>query len=149
MAEMATMAATKSLEDKSLTTRAVVPLEFREMADELKMSPAIASGSHVFLTGVTGSDSHGQMPTDTEAQIRNAFDKIGLVLNEAGLTFQSMAEMTTYHVGLRDHFSLFDSIRLEYVREPYPAWTAVEVAGLRREGAIVEIRVIANIAPDR
>lgn len=128
--------------------RSIVPAQFRAMADELKMSPGLLSGDHVFLTGVTGSDAQGQMPEDPEAQIRHAFEKVGLVLCEAGLTYQSMVEMTTYHVGLRDHFDLFNAIRLEYVEEPYPAWTAVEVAGLRREGAIVEIRVIASIDQD-
>ncbi len=33
----------------------------------------------------------------------------------------------------------------DYVREPFPAWTAIEVAGLRRGGATMEIRVIAAI----
>jgi enamine deaminase RidA (YjgF/YER057c/UK114 family) len=123
---------------------AIIPPEFRIAAEQLKMSPAIVTGDYVFLTGVTGSDVHGQMPHNPETQIRNAFEKIGLVLHAGGLTFQSVAEMTTYHVGLRDHFDLFDAIRLECFDEPYPAWTAVEVAGLRREGAIVEIRVIAS-----
>lgn len=127
-----------------MSKRSIVPAEFRAAADELKMSPGLISGNHVFLTGVTGSDAQGQMPEDPAVQFRCAFDKVGLVLCEAGLTFQSMVEMTTYHVGLRDHFDLFNTVRLEYVGEPYPAWTAVEVAGLRREGAIVEIRVIAS-----
>lgn len=131
-----------------MAKRAIIPPEFRAAADRLKMSPAIISGDHVFLTGVTGSNAHGHMPDDAETQIRNAFDKIGSVLRASGLTFQSIVEMTTYHVGLRDHFDLFDAIRLEYLGEPYPAWTAVEVAGLRREGAIVEIRVIAHTNAD-
>ena len=80
--------------------------------------------------------------------MRNAFEKIGFILRDADLTFRSIVEMTTYHVGLRGHFDLFNSIRLEYVEEPYPAWTAVEVAGLRREGAIIEIRVIASTDRD-
>ena len=127
-----------------MAKRAIVPPEFRAAAEQLKMSPAIVSGDHVFLTGVTGSDARGHMPGDPETQIRNTFEKIGLVLRAGGLTFRSVVEMTTYHVGLRDHFDLFDAIRLECFSEPYPAWTAVEVAGLRREGAIVEIRVIAS-----
>jgi enamine deaminase RidA (YjgF/YER057c/UK114 family) len=130
-----------------MTKRAIVPPEFRAAADQLKMSPGLLSGNYVFLTGVTGSDPRGYMPEEPEVQFRNAFEKIGLVLREAGLTFRSMVEMTTYHVGLRGHFDLFNSIRLEYLEEPYPAWTAVEVAGLRREGAIVEIRVIASTDP--
>lgn len=131
-----------------MTTRAIVPPEFRAAAEKAKMSPAVVSGNHVFLTGVTGSDSEGRVPADPEAQFRGAFEKIGLVLGAAGLTFRSIVEMTTVNVGLRGHFDLFDAIRLDYVEEPYPAWTAVEVAGLRREGAIVEIRVIAAIDPD-
>jgi enamine deaminase RidA (YjgF/YER057c/UK114 family) len=125
--------------------RAIVPPEFRTACEQLKMSPAIVSGNHVFLTGVTGSDAKGVMPDDAATQIHGAFDKIGIVLREAGLTHEAIVEMTTYHVGLRAHFDLFDSIRLEYLTEPFPAWTAVEVAQMRREGAIVEIRVIAAI----
>ncbi len=127
-----------------MTKRAIVPPELRAASEGLKMSPAILSGNHLFLTGSTGGDSDGRMPANPEDQFRNAFGKIGVILKEAGLTFDAVVEMTTYHVGLRDHFELFDSVRLECFREPYPAWTAVEVAGLRREGAIVEIRVIAG-----
>lgn len=131
-----------------MTKRAIVPPEFQAAAEQLKMSPAIISGDHIFLTGVTGSDAHGCMPDDAETQIRNAFRKVELVLRAGGLTFQSIVEMTTYHVGLRDHFDLFDAIRLECFDDPYPAWTAVEVSGLRRERAIVEIRVIAGKDPN-
>lgn len=128
-----------------MAKRAIIPPEYQERVKQSKMTPAIVSGDHVFLTGVTGVGSNGEMPDDPEAQFRNAFEKIGVTLAAAGLTFDSIVEMTTYHVGLRAHFDLFDRIRLEYLNEPYAAWTAVEVAGLRREGAIVEIRVIAHI----
>lgn len=131
-----------------MAKRALVPPELRVATEQLKMSPAIVSGDHVFLTGVTGSDADGQMPDDPGSQMRNAYEKIGLVLRTGGLTFRSVVEMTTYHVGLRGHFDLFNQIRLEFLGEPYPAWTAVEVAGLRREGAIVEIRAIASTDPD-
>ena len=51
--------------------------------------------------------------------------------------------MTTNHIGLRGHFELFQSGRINYLKKPYPAWTAVEVAGMRREGAIVEVQLNA------
>ncbi len=126
-----------------MAIRAIIPEKARASAKQLKLSPAIISGNHVFLSGVTGSDTQGGMADDPETQFRNGFDKIGTVLREAGLTFDAVVEMTSYHVGLRDHFDLFNRIRLEYVEAPYPAWTAIEVAGLRRKGALVEIRVIA------
>lgn len=127
-----------------MTIRAIMPPAFRAVAEQLKMSPAILSGGHLFFTGVTGGNADGSMPDDPETQFRNCFGKIGTVLREAGLGFDALVEMTSYHVGLRGHFELFDRVRLEHVHAPYPAWTAVEVAGLRREGAVVEIRLVAN-----
>ena len=122
----------------------IFPPGTRAAADEIKVSPGLICGDYIFLTGLTGSQSDGAMPTDVEMQIHSAFEKIGKTLNEAGLSYDAIVEMTSYHVGLRSHFDLFNSIRSTYVKKPYPAWTAVEVAGLRREGAIVEIRVIAH-----
>jgi enamine deaminase RidA (YjgF/YER057c/UK114 family) len=132
-----------------MARRAIMPPAARAAADQLGLSPAIVSGNYVFQTGVTGGDSRGQMPDDPETQFRSVFEKVGRVLQEAGLTFQSIVEMTTCHLGLREHFDRFNAIRLEHVEEPYPAWTAVEVAALRREGAIVEARAIARTDPER
>jgi len=117
----------------------------RTSADQIKLSPGIISGEHVFLTGMTGSGPDGEMPKNIEDQFRQAFEKIGAVLREAGLGFDAIVEMTTYHVGLREHFDRFCAVRSEYVSDPFPAWTAVEVAGLRREGAVVEMKVIASL----
>ena len=127
----------------------IIPPEYHAAAEQLKLSPALVSGNHVFLSGVTGTEADGRMPDSPEAQFRNAFDKIGLVLRHADLMFGDLVEMTSYHVGIKSHFNLFAAIRAEYVQEPYPAWTAVEVAGLRREGAVVEIRIIASINQDK
>lgn len=128
--------------------RALLPKASGASSDTLKLSPGIVSGGHVFLTGMTGSRPDGTMPLDPETQFRAAFDKIAEVLQEAGLGFDAVVEMTSYHIGLRAHFDIFNGVRAEYVRAPYPAWTAVEVAGLRREGALVEIRVIAAVDAD-
>ncbi len=127
-----------------MTRRAIYPPGTEAAAETMKLAPGHLSGGHLFLTGMTGARADGTMPDGPEAQFRSAFDKIGAVLQEAGLGFDAFVEMTSYHVGLRDHFDLFNTVRGEYVREPFPAWTAVEVAGLRREGALVEIRVIAT-----
>ncbi len=127
-----------------MSIKAVVPPDFAAGAEALGVSPGVMSGGHLFLTGVTGSGPDGAMPADPPTQFRAAFDKIGTVLGTAGLGFDALVEMTSYHVELRTHFDVFAAVRREYVAEPYPAWTTVEVAGLRREGALVEVRVIAT-----
>lgn len=128
-----------------MARKALFPGGNRSTADQLKLSPGILSGSHVFVTGMTGSSPDGTMPATPEDQFRQAFDKIGAVLREAGLGFEAVVEMTSYHIGLRTHFDSFCAVRSAYVTDPFPAWTAVEVAGLRREGALVEIRVVAAL----
>lgn len=125
--------------------RALCPAGAGATADRLRLSPGVVSGGHAFLTGMTGSGPDGAMPADLEAQFPQAFDKIGAVLREAGLGFDATVEMTTCHVGLNAHFDRFAAIRADYVSEPFPAWTAVEVAGLRRPGAVVEIKVVAAL----
>ncbi len=122
----------------------IVPRELRAYYDDWRMSPGLEADGFLFLTGFTGSGADGTLSADPGMQIRAAFDKVALVLTEAGLDFGAVVEMTTYHVGLKQHLDLFRSIRADYVREPYPAWTAIEVAGFVREGAIVEIRAIAR-----
>ncbi|MFN4099581.1 MAG: RidA family protein [Pararhodobacter sp.] len=123
--------------------KALFPPGSEPARDLLALSPGILSHGHVFVTGMTGSLADGTLPEDPEIQFRSAFDKIAAVLAEAGLDTGAIVEMTSYHIGLRDHFDLFNKVRRDYVRDPFPAWTAVEAGGLRREAALVEIRVIA------
>ncbi|MEP5152872.1 RidA family protein [Planktotalea sp.] len=130
-----------------MTKTAIFPPGSEEQAKLVKVSPGIVSGDHVFLTGITGSLPDGTMPKTAEDQFRHAFEKIGAVLGEADLSHDAIVEMTSYHVGIHEHFDLFNDIRCEFVSDPFLAWTAVEVAGLRRAGALVEIRVVASLSP--
>jgi len=128
-----------------MTQKAIVPRGLQSYYDDWKMSPGHLSGDHLFLTGFTGTSADGAISADPEVQMRAAFDTIGQVLREAGLDFGALVEMTTYHVGLKEHLELFKSVRADYVTEPYPAWTAIEVAGFVRDGAVIEIRAIARV----
>lgn len=126
----------------------ICPEHRRNVAHEAAMSPAILSRGHVFVTGMTGSGPDGTFDPKPEGQIRDAFAKIEEVLEAAGLTLADVVEMTSYHVDIRTHFDAFDRVRQALLRPPWPAWTAVGVAELRRPGALVEIRVIAAVRPE-
>ncbi|MEP1520007.1 RidA family protein [Ascidiaceihabitans sp.] len=127
-----------------MSQRAVFPKGVTADDVPLKLSPAVMSNGHLFVTGMTGSATDGTMPQDPATQFRNAFDKIAACLAGADLDFGHVVEMTSYHIKIADHFDTFSAVHAAYVKAPYPAWTAVEVAGLRRPGALVEIRVIAR-----
>lgn len=124
----------------------IIPSELQDYYDGWRMSPGLECNGFLFFSGFTGSRSDGSLSSDPETQMRDAFEKVRMVLDEAGLTFDAIIEMTTYHIGLREHAELFKRVRADYVKEPYPAWTAIEVAAFIREGAIIEIRAIAQRA---
>ncbi|MEL6922323.1 MAG: Rid family hydrolase [Pseudomonadota bacterium] len=124
--------------------KAIVPADLATYVSDWKMSPGLEHDEFVFMTGFTGASADGQYSDDHVEQIEAVFAKIQAVLNEAELGFEHPVEMTSYHVGLRDHLDQFKSVRAKYVQEPFPAWTAIEVAGFVRDGAIVEIKCIAR-----
>ncbi|MEO0390595.1 MAG: Rid family hydrolase [Pseudomonadota bacterium] len=125
--------------------RLIVPEAWAAAAEAAQMSPAISANGFLFLTGITGAGADGVMPARAADQFAVVFDKMEAVLGAAGLDGDAVVEMTTYHVGLRGHFDVFDAIRKARFAAPYPAWTAVEAGGLRREGAVVEMRIVAGI----
>jgi enamine deaminase RidA (YjgF/YER057c/UK114 family) len=124
--------------------KSFTPDSLSHYCDGWHMSPGIASNGLLFLTGMTGNRGDDTFASDPDEQIRDAFAKITDVLNEAGLDYSKVVEMTSYHVGISDHIDVFRMIRDEHVVEPYPAWTAIEVSGFITDGAIVEIRVVAD-----
>ncbi|GGX59357.1 hypothetical protein GCM10007385_30590 [Tateyamaria omphalii] len=128
-----------------MTRQALIPPGLEDACAVAGMSPGVVSHNHVFMTGVTAAAADGTMPISEEAQFNACFAKIAEVLAQADLALDAIVEMTSYHVGLRAHFDSFDTVRRKHLSEPYPAWTAVEVAGLRREGAVVEIRIVAAL----
>ena len=124
--------------------QSITPEYLKDYYSGWHMSPGLECGGFIFLTGVTGYDENGSISADPETQFRAAFDKVALILNHAGLEFEAVVEMTTYHINLHDNLALFRTIRDEYVQEPWPAWTAIEVTGFVTKGALVEIRAVAH-----
>lgn len=123
--------------------RSVVPSNLQNYYEDWHMSPGVIVGGLLFMTGMTGHRSDGTFAENPEEEIRDAFTKVDRVLGEARLDWVNLVEMTSYHVGIQDHIDVFRQVRDEYIREPYPAWTAIEVAGFITPGT-VEIRAIAD-----
>jgi enamine deaminase RidA (YjgF/YER057c/UK114 family) len=118
--------------------------EFSHYPEEWHFSPVLVSGNFAFFSGQTGTRPDGTVASDPEQQFRNAFAFLKANLAAAGLSFDDVVEMTTYHVDLRKHLALFVKVKDAYINAPYPAWTAIGVTELITEGTLVEIRIIAR-----
>ncbi len=128
-----------------MNKKSIVPSALQSCYTDWHFSPAIMSGDFLFVSGCTGAMPGEPISPSIEEQVRNSFRKIEMSLNEADLTFSDIVEITTYHVGLKEHFEDFKRIKDEFINEIYPAWTAIGVSELAVEGALIEIRVIAKL----
>ncbi len=123
----------------------VVPESQKAFYDQFHFAPGVKDGNRLFCSGQIGIGPEGRPPKDPEAPIDLAFQGVAAVLREAGVDFAYIIEMTTYHVGLREHLATFSKVKDRYITAPYPAWSAIGVAELAFPGALVEIRVIAHL----
>ena len=80
---------------------------------------------------------------DPEAQFAVAFETLDAILREGGASLADVVEITSYHVGIAAHMEAFMAAWCRYLKEPYPAWTAVGVAELIVPGGLVELRAVA------
>lgn len=125
----------------------IVPPSQQSFYDNFHFAPAVDDGDHLRCSGVIGIDMKtGGVSADPATQFTQAFDNLAQVLEAGGASFADITEMTTFHVGLQAHLATFMAVKDKYVREPYPAWTAIGITELAVPGGLVEIRVTARLA---
>ena len=115
----------------------------RHTYDNFHFAPAVASGGLLVCSGQIGACADGKVPEDAAEEFRNAWQAIGRVLAAAGLGYEDIVELTSYHVDLPAHMRAFMAVKDEFLAAPWPAWTAIGITSLAVRGARAEIRVIA------
>ncbi len=115
--------------------------------DRWHFSQAVRSGNLLLCSGQIGTDASGGVPAEFLDEAHNAWAAVGRVLEAAGLDASAIVEFTSYHVGLQPTLPAFMKARDAFLREPWPAWTAIGVSELAVPGARLEIRVTARF-PD-
>src|SRR4029077_11756264 len=97
----------------------------------------------------TAADEHRQLvgPGDIVAQTRYIFEKFGRLLRFAGGGFEHGVGYQDY-VNTTENYARTAAVRREFFGDRFPPATGVIVAGLLREGALIEISAVA-VLPDR
>ena len=125
--------------------QAFVPDRMADGAKGFRYSPAVRVGDVLYVAGHVGWDENGALPESAADQARRTFENLSETLRSAGVGWAHVFEMTSYHVGLQQHFAEFAKIREDYiVAEPYPAWTALGVQELARPGLLLEVTLKAR-----
>ena len=122
--------------------------------DEWRYAAARRAGDTLYVSGVVVFRAPGEA-NDAEAfkaQARRGFEQLKKVLTASGATFADVAMINSFHVwdgpnfaGTKDQqFAAFEAVVGEYLKAPYPAWTAVGTTGVLGETGIVEVQLIVH-----
>ncbi|MDX1459558.1 MAG: RidA family protein [Xanthomonadales bacterium] len=119
------------------------------------------TGSLVFLSGVgprqSGSnevpgnryDMDGRVVSyDMHQQCHAVFANVRLILEQNGLRWKDLVDVTVYLTDMKQDFATFNAIWAEYFPQPGPCRTTVEVGALPTSIAI-ELKCIASKESNR
>jgi len=108
---------------------------------------APADGRLLFVSGLTARDATGAIVGvgDIEAQARQVFRNIEAVLLAAGATMDDLVQIRTYIRDIRD-WPVVEEVWREFLSEPWPASTLVEISRLSDVRQLIETDAIA-VAP--
>jgi len=110
-------------------------------AADVGYSPGIlAEGQRlVFISGQGPRDYNA----DRETQFRQTFERIKVILEQAGGSMRNIVILRAYFVQFSRDLPVYRKVRKEYLVKPYPASTAVSVTELAPPGNQIEIEAVA------
>ncbi len=123
--------------------RVIVPPSMQRIVETAGYAPAVLVGDTVYCSGQVGRTSDLTVIDDPEMQFTACWENLRVVLAEAGCTFEDVADMTTYHVGMAEHMATFRSVKDRLFPRGTCAWTAIGVSELARPGLLLEIKCVA------
>ena len=133
----------------------ILPNAYDKQAyDDYGYAAVRRAGDLVFISGVVVGrrPDEGTDVTAFKAQVRRSFRRIDGYLKAAGLGFDDVVMINSFHVwqgpnfaGSREEqFKAFEAVKAEFMHGPKPAWTAVGTTSLLPDAGIVEIQMIAQ-----
>ena len=93
----------------------------------------------VFISGQGPRD----YSADMETQFRQTFERINVILEQAGGAMRNIVILRAYFVHFSRDLPVYRKVRKEYLVRPYPASTAVGVTELAPPGNQFEIEAVA------
>jgi enamine deaminase RidA (YjgF/YER057c/UK114 family) len=125
--------------------RIVMPEDTRQkqMQEQIGWADAVVADGIVYVSGVPAFLAPGE--TDTEKAYTRAFDALGTTLRRAGVSWDDVVSITTYHIDPNAQLETFAKVKNRYMKSPPPAWSAVGTTALLQPGALVEIALVAHV----
>jgi enamine deaminase RidA (YjgF/YER057c/UK114 family) len=127
----------------------------KENHDEWRYATVRRVADTLYVSGVIvyRAPGEGNDVAAFKRQTARALERLRKNLEAADSDFQHVVMINSFHVwqgpdfaGSRDEqFKAFEDVIGEFMKSPYPAWTAVGTTGLLGSGGIVEVQLIAKV----
>jgi len=89
-------------------------------------------------------DAQGNITSyDIEAQCHSVFKNVRLVLEDAGLTWNDLVDVTVFLTNMKADFATYNRVYAEYFKDNQPCRTTLEIGALPTPIAI-ELKCIAS-----
>ena len=115
----------------------------KQAQEEWGFADIVVAGDSAYLSGVVAAVRPGE--TDLKLAYERAFAQMGKTLERAGLGWDDVVDITSFHTDLTTQMPAIVAVKNKYVRKPPPAWTAIGVNRLIPDTGITEIKLIANV----
>jgi len=129
-----------------METRQINPWAWQDAFGYSQAWRVDGAGGFVFVAGQGPVSPDGTLvgEGDFDAQVRQTFENLRTVLEEAGSSLDSIVKLTVYLTDiarLRD----YGRIRAEFLSGPPPAGTALQVGALAMPAMTIEVDAVAVV----
>ena len=100
------------------------------------------------IPGVTLNNDGSIASYDIEKQCHSVFQNIRYVLEDSGLSWENLVDVTVFLTNMKNDFPIYNKIYKEYFNDNRPCRTTVEISSLPTPIAI-ELKCIAVIEEER
>ncbi len=94
------------------------------------------------IPGVTLDKNGNVLEYDIEAQCRSVFENVRIILEESGLDWTNLVDVTVFLINMKEDFETYNRVYAEYFKENQPCRTTVGISALPTPIAI-ELKCIA------
>ena len=96
------------------------------------------------IPGVTLDEKGKIISYDIEAQCHSVFSNVKAILEDSGITWENLIDVTVFLTNMKDDFQTYNRIYAEYFKDNQPCRTTVEINSLPTPIAI-ELKCIATL----
>ncbi len=104
----------------------------------------VTGGRTLYISGQIALDQTGAIvgAGDLRAQTRQVFENLKTALEASGATFEHVAKVTVFMTDA-SQVQIYRDVRDDYMKDPLPVSTLVQVSRLARPELMIEIEAVA------